>query len=178
MHKKTGMKVEMLTKNCNFRLNRYKERGPGKFLGVVNWENAFEVSDAVNPFSSHLYYSGSCKTVSPQTKLVIVGSWARGKALPQTTTNAQKGKKIAALKRENWSSSSFHTPPHLQPTSTFHSSMKLLRAGSVNRTDKHKNAHFKNEHVSRITKHLRKVRTVKQGHQNLSSEKLTSKKQN
>lgn len=51
LHKKSGMKVEMLTKNGNFRVNEYKEnRHPGLFLGVVNWENAFGVSDAVDPF--------------------------------------------------------------------------------------------------------------------------------
>lgn len=27
-----------------------RKRGPGPFHGVVNWENAFGVSDAVNPF--------------------------------------------------------------------------------------------------------------------------------
>ena len=48
MHKKSGTKVEMLRKNFGFKISALME--PGPFLGIVNLETAFEVSNEISPF--------------------------------------------------------------------------------------------------------------------------------
>lgn len=45
---KSGTKGEMLRKNLNFKISVLLE--PGPFLGIVNLETAFEVSNEISPF--------------------------------------------------------------------------------------------------------------------------------